>query len=222
MKIKAMIPVRSGSQRVKNKNIRPFAGSSLLEIKINQLKQISSLDGIVVNSNDDTMLHIAEKMGCEPVKREQYYATDIIDNRELCEYLVRNVDADIVVYAPVTSPLIKKESIEKAIETYLKIYPQYDALTTVTVIKEFLYCGYSPLNFNPEKKPRSQDLPDDYVYLNSALYILSQETMTKTRNITGINPYFFKIDKDESFDIDDEIDFEFAEHFYMKKHCISN
>ena len=48
MKIKALVAVRSGSVRVENKNIRPFAGSNLLEIKLAQLKRISNLDGIVV------------------------------------------------------------------------------------------------------------------------------------------------------------------------------
>ena len=47
MKIKALIPVRSGSVRVKNKNIAPFAGSSLLEIKIRQMLRIPELDGVV-------------------------------------------------------------------------------------------------------------------------------------------------------------------------------
>ena len=42
--MKALIPVRQGSQRVINKNIKPFAGTSLLEIKINQLKRISDVD----------------------------------------------------------------------------------------------------------------------------------------------------------------------------------
>lgn len=53
MKIKALVAVRSGSQRVQNKNVRPFAESSLLEIKLRQLLSIRSLDGVVVNSNDD-------------------------------------------------------------------------------------------------------------------------------------------------------------------------
>lgn len=75
MRVKALVAVRSGSMRVQNKNIRPFAGSSLLEVKLNQLKRIPNLDGIVVNSNDDQMLEIAEKMGCETVKRDPYYAS---------------------------------------------------------------------------------------------------------------------------------------------------
>ncbi|MBQ8693486.1 MAG: hypothetical protein IJ520_10120, partial [Synergistaceae bacterium] len=40
MSIKALVAVRSGSTRVKNKNIRPFAGSNLLEIKLRQLKNL--------------------------------------------------------------------------------------------------------------------------------------------------------------------------------------
>ena len=41
--ITAVVPVRAGSRRVKNKNIRPFMGSTLLEIKIDQLKKIPEL-----------------------------------------------------------------------------------------------------------------------------------------------------------------------------------
>ena len=45
-KITAVIPVRKGSNRVKNKNLKLFAGTNLLEIKINQLKQINLIDDI--------------------------------------------------------------------------------------------------------------------------------------------------------------------------------
>ena len=69
MKIKALIAARSGSMRVKNKNIRPFAGSTLLEVKIEQLLRISQLDGIVVNSNDEEILGIAQKYGVEKIKK---------------------------------------------------------------------------------------------------------------------------------------------------------
>lgn len=69
MKIKALVAVRSGSQRVQNKNIRPFAGSNLLEIKLLQLKRIKNLDGVIVNSNDDYMLEVARTLGCETVKK---------------------------------------------------------------------------------------------------------------------------------------------------------
>lgn len=53
MIIKALIAALSGSLRVENKNICPFAGSSLLAVKIEQLKRLKSLNDIVVNSDDD-------------------------------------------------------------------------------------------------------------------------------------------------------------------------
>ena len=62
MVIKALVAVRSGSVRVQNKNLRPFAGSSLLELKLRQLKRIKGLDGIIVNSNDDAMLKIGSDL----------------------------------------------------------------------------------------------------------------------------------------------------------------
>lgn len=78
MTTKAIIMVRSGSTRVPNKNIRPFAGTNLLSIKIEQLKRIGELDGIIVNSNDEGMLQIAKEHGVEAVKRELYYASNSV------------------------------------------------------------------------------------------------------------------------------------------------
>ena len=47
--ITAIVPVRKGSVRVKNKNIRPFGESSLLELKIKQLKKVSGISEIIVS-----------------------------------------------------------------------------------------------------------------------------------------------------------------------------
>ena len=67
----ALVPVRGGSQRVKNKNIRPFADSNLLEIKLNQLKKVSQLDEIIVNSDCDIMLDIACLLYTSPSPRDR-------------------------------------------------------------------------------------------------------------------------------------------------------
>lgn len=65
MKIKALVAVKSDSQKVKNKNIRPFADGSLLEIKLRQLLRCERLEGVIVNSDDENMFDLAYKMGCE-------------------------------------------------------------------------------------------------------------------------------------------------------------
>lgn len=60
-KITAVIPIRSGSQRVKDKNLRPFAGTTLMENKIEMLLKVPELDSIIVNTNSEEAIQIVNK-----------------------------------------------------------------------------------------------------------------------------------------------------------------
>lgn len=61
MKITAVIPIRVGSQRVKDKNLRPFANSNLMELKIRNLLQVPELNSIIVNTNSEEAIQIVNK-----------------------------------------------------------------------------------------------------------------------------------------------------------------
>ena len=215
MRVKALVAVRSGSMRVQNKNIRPFAGSSLLEIKLNQLKRIPNLDGIVVNSNDDQMLEIAEKMGCETVKRDPYYASNEVSMSDVYENMAQQMDTDIIAYINVTNPLLKDETIIAAIDKYKELAAagQYDSLNSAHLIKEFMFVDNKPINYDLKHQPRSQDLPD-IAALNFAVSIISKEKMIENKNVVGEKPYIYIIDEVEATDIDNQIDFDFAEFMY--------
>ena len=216
MKIKALEAVRSGSQRVVNKNIRPFAGSSLLEIKLNQLKRIPNIDGIVVNSNDDKMLEIASNMGCEVVKRDEYYASNQVSMSEVYRNMAENVNADVIAYINATNPLLNDRTIVQAIENYKKNISQYDSLNSAHLIKEFLFKENLPINYDLRHQPRSQDLPDISA-LNFAINIISREKMIECKNVVGYKPNIYIIDEVEATDIDNPIDFDFAEFVYKRK-----
>ncbi|MCL1924420.1 MAG: acylneuraminate cytidylyltransferase family protein [Defluviitaleaceae bacterium] len=213
MFIKALIAVRSGSLRLENKNLRPFAGSNLLQIKIEQLKRIKSLSGIIVNSNDDDMLNLAEKLGCEPVKREPYFASNTVSMSEVYEDMAKNFNSDYICYANVTNPLIKDITIENAIEEFKKNIDKYDSLNTAHLVKEFLFLDNKPINYELDKQPRSQDLPDISA-LNFAINILHRETMIKHKNVVSSKPQIYLIDDIEATDIDNPIDFSFSEFVY--------
>jgi len=212
--IKALIPVRSGSVRVKNKNIRPFADSNLLEIKIKQMLSIKNLDGIIVNSNDDEMLDIAKSLGVETVKRQEYYASNEVSPNDLYVNIAENFNADIMVFANVTNPLLNNQTIIDCIELY-KTLDNQDSVNTVNFVKEFLWLDGKAINYNPDKKPRSQDLPD-IVSINHAVNVIEKNLMIERRDIFDYKPHLKIIDKIESIDIDDELDFEFAEFMYKK------
>lgn len=217
MKIKALVAVRSGSVRVENKNIRSFAGSSLLEIKLKQLKRIPNLDGIIVNSNDEQMLKIAAMMGTETVRREEYYASNEVSMSDVYKNMAEHSDTDVIAYINVTNPLLKDETIIQAIELYKKMIAEgvFDSLNTGHLIKEFMFKDNLPINYDLQNQPRSQDLPD-IVALNFAINIISREKMIERKNVVGYRPNLYIIDEIEATDIDNQIDFEFAEFVYQK------
>ena len=215
MGIKALIPARAGSQRVKNKNIRPFAGSSLLEIKIKQMQRIKKLDGIIVNSDSEEMLALAKSLGAETIKRDNYYASNEVPITEVYANLAQNCDADIILFADATNPLISDSTINNAIDIYFANINLYDSVNTVNSVKMFLWKDGKPLNYTEEKKPKSQDLPD-IVAINSAINVLSRDLMINKKSFVGYKPYLLKVDNIEGVDIDSQLDFEFAEFIYNK------
>jgi len=217
MKIKALVAVRSGSERVLNKNLRPFAGSNLLELKLKQLKTIKGLAGIVVNSNDDRMLDIADKLGVETVKRDPLYATSSVSMSDVYKNMAENFNGDVVMYANVTNPLVNTESYISGIKRFMEIREKFDSLNSAHLVKEFMFLDNKPINYELERQPRSQDLPNIYA-LNFAFSILTKEDMIKYTNVIGRAPYMYELTEAESVDIDTEFDFEIAEFLYKKKY----
>lgn len=209
--ITAVIPVRKGSQRVPSKNIRSFSGSSLLEIKIKKLKSLGdSIDGIVVSSDCDMMLGIAKELGVRTHRRDLYYASSKVNNSQFFRNLAESIDADNLMYSPVTCPIISKKTYLECIETFESLKAP---VATVHEIKHHMWHLGKPLNYSIENSPNSQDLPD-IVYLTYGVCILPREAMIKYSNVVTPDLNFVKVNAIEAVDIDTELDFEIAEYLY--------
>ena len=74
-KIIAVVPVRKGSERVKNKNFKKFSNKNLLIYKILTLKKVKNLDDIIINTDSDKAISIAKKLGVSFFRREDYFAS---------------------------------------------------------------------------------------------------------------------------------------------------
>ena len=187
--LKALIAVRGGSIRVKNKNIRPFAGKNLLVIKIEQLLRINKIQEICVNSECDNMLKIAKNLGATPIKREARFATNECSINDVWEHMAQNMDCDHILYTNVTNPLIEDKTYDSCIEKYFSLSKE-ESLNTVSLVKEFLWMDGKSLNYDANNQPRSQDLPD-VIHPNFAINILKKETMIKNRSVLGKNFHRF-------------------------------
>lgn len=217
MKITAVIPIRSGSQRVKDKNLRPFADTNLMELKINALLKVPEFTSIIVNTNSDLAIQIVEEHYNKKVaihRREEYYASSRCSGSEFFRHLGEVTDTDIFVYCPCTSPFIKPETISRCINQFLSS-PGYDCLATVSSVKEFMWLDGTPINYDPEHAPNSQSLPN-IVALNFGVTVVKKEDLIKNCNIIGKKPQFVLTDEIEAIDIDTPLDFYVAEQLYKK------
>ena len=218
MKITAVVPVRKGSQRVKDKNLRPFANTTLLDNKLKTLLLVPEFDSIVVNTNSEAAIELVEEEYKNTKityhRREEYYASSQCSGSEFFKHLGEVTDTDIFVYTPCTSPFIKADTYSKCIHKFLST-DKYDSLATVSSIKDFLWLDGKPLNYNPLHAPNSQDLPD-VVALNFGVSIINKENLISNSNIIGKKPQFIVTDEIEAIDIDTPLDFYIAEQLYRK------
>jgi N-acylneuraminate cytidylyltransferase len=213
-KITAVIPIREGSQRVANKNLRTFAGSNLLKIKIESLKKVIGIDEIIVNTNSEEAIKIAMELDVSFYRREDYYASAQCSGSEFFHHLGIVTHTDIFAYCPVTSPFIRKETMENAINVFLND-TEHDCLSTVSLIKEFMWLNKKAINYDPLNAPNSQDLPDIEA-LNFGFTLIEKDNLIQNRNIIGKNPIFIRTSDIEAIDIDTPLDFFIAEQVYIR------
>ena len=213
--ITAIIPVRKGSQRVKNKNIKPFANKNLLEIKIDQLlelKKWNKIEEIIVSSDCDLMIEIAKSKGVQFHRRENFYASSEASNSDFFHNLASIGNCNWIMYSPVTCPLISFETYNEILHNF-KLEPKN--IVTTNLIKHHLWRDGKPINYDINSSPNSQDLPNIYS-INYGISIISRPDMLEFKNIVNKTPYFIVLDEIEGIDIDTELDFEFAEFLYKK------
>jgi N-acylneuraminate cytidylyltransferase len=206
--VTAVIPVRAGSRRLKNKNVAPFAGTNLLLNKIEQLKKVPEVNKIVVTSDSDMMLQMAKNAGVDCHKR----APEFCDEKtktfgEVVRHVAENVEGEHILWATCTSPLVFPLIYSNAIKEYFEALEKgYDSLVAFEKIKRYLWDDNGPINYELGlKHVPSQQLPDLYIVTDGIL-LAPREKMIEWSYFHGRNPYKFIVDKRTAVDIDDGLD----------------
>lgn len=216
--IVALVPVKGVSERVKNKNMRPFYNTSLYELKLKHLKNVRGFSKIIISSENREILNIAQCKGFEIHVRDPKYSTSTIPMSEVYSYIASEIQGEHIAWVNVTNPLAEANVYEKAIEEYKLMDPKYDCLLSVYEVKDYLFYNGKPVNFQPNPWPRSQDL-SGICAMSYVVNILPRKDMVKWGSCVGMNPYFFYLDRITSLDVDFQEDFDFCEMIYKQRIC---
>jgi CMP-N-acetylneuraminic acid synthetase len=218
-KIVALVPMRHHSQRVPGKNYRPLAGKPLFHHIIETLTHVSGIDEIVVDTDSpDIMAGLEEHFPTvRVIDRPEHLRADEIPMNEILAYDTSQVQADFYLQTHSTNPLLRAETIEHALETFLEQVPAYDSLFSVTRLQTRLWDQMSrPVNHNPDILLQTQDLPPIYEE-NSCIYLFTRETLMRRRNRLGDRPMMFEIPASEAWDIDEPLDFEIVDFLMAQR-----
>jgi N-acylneuraminate cytidylyltransferase len=212
-----VIATRKGSKRIKNKNIRKFGKTSLLEIKLKQVRRVFKNSKIFLSSDCPKSIKIGKRYSAEIDFRPKKFTTDKVPMKNVYSYLASKITTKYVCYLHVTSPFLKDETLKKALKVFFKKQRKDDfTLASVTSFKEYLWYNNKALNYNPKNHPRSQNLPN-YLAINFAINIVAKKYMQSNGRIIGEKYLPIILDFPENIDIDDNWQFELGKILIKKQ-----
>jgi CMP-N-acetylneuraminic acid synthetase len=208
-KIISLVPMRHHSQRVPGKNYRPLAGKPLYQHIIETLLAVPEIGGILVDTDSQQVIEGLRRdfPQVRVIDRPEHLRADTIPMNEILLYDTSLVEADFYLQTHSTNPLLRPETVSKAIQAFQADYPTHDSLFSVSRLHTRLYDQHGQaINHDPDILLQTQDLPPVYEE-NSCLYIFTRANLSRRRNRLGDRPLMFEIDPVEAWDIDEELDF---------------
>lgn len=223
----AIIPARSGSKGLPDKNILPLNGKPLLAWSIDAAKQSGMFNTIYVSTDSEEYAEIARKYGADvPFLRSAENASDTASSISVvCECLNKYGQLgqfyDTLMVLQPTSPLRTAEDIQGAYQVLRK----KDAMAVVSVCKAEhspLWCNTLPADncmdgfLAPQSRQSRQSLPQ-YYRLNGAIYLCAAEKYLQDNGlIYDAACYAYVMPPERSVDIDGAADFAFAEYLLQQ------
>jgi N-acylneuraminate cytidylyltransferase len=219
----ALIPARSGSERVHEKNIRPLAGHPLLAYAIATARQAEVFDRVVCSTDSGKIADVAQRYGADvPFLRPPELATptspDIEWIRNALDHLDEHYDLFAIVRAtnPFRGPDVLRRGLAQLLAT-----PEADSIRAVELVKQ--HPGKMWVLEGRTMRPlldqsalevawhagQYKALPEIYVQ-NSALEIAWTRVVSQTGTREGRVVAPFRTQGYEGFNIDDEDDWERA------------
>jgi len=228
-KILCLICARGGSKGLKNKNIKSFCGKPLIYWTIKLAKSIKQIKDVYVSTDSKKIAQISERYGAKiPFIRPKKLATSSSKEWESWRHAIKFFEKKKVFYEallilPVSSPLRNKDDVTKCIKKFYKERKKLDAVVAITDSSKNPYFNmvkkkkFTSLAINTKKQYfNRQETPKVYDLTTVAFLVKTSLIKTKNHLFKGKIKSIF-VPKERSVDIDNLLDFKFAEFLKKKK-----
>lgn len=224
MTVFALIPARKGSKGIPRKNIREIAGKPLIAWTIEAARAARGVDAVVVSTEDAEIAEIARCWGADvPFLRPAALAEDDTPGIDPVFHAISMLPPhEAVLLLQPTSPLRSTEDIDGLLAVVERTgAPSVVSLRESHDHPDWMYRmngegQLDPLLPTPPTPPavRRQDLPPVYA-LNGAIYYARTAWLQEHRSFIGPGTLGYAMPDERSVDIDDPLDWRFAELLLM-------
>ena len=225
-KVIAIIPARSGSKSIRNKNIKLLNGKPLIAWSILTCLKSKFINKIIISTDSKKYAQIAKKFGAhEIIIRPKNISNDRSTDYEFIAHAIKelkHVDYDIITHIRPTTPKRDIYDIDKAIKLFIK--SKYNSLRSVHEMSETAYKSFEiykeelrpianlKLSLEDLNKPR-QDFKTTYV-ANGVIDIYRKDFVLKNKKLFG-NKVMAYITKNTQ-EVDSLEQFKYIEYLFKK------
>lgn len=224
MKKIAIIPARSGSKGLPNKNILMLGNKPLIAYTIEAALKSKEFERVIVSTDSLEYKCIAKKFGAEVFIRSEELSNDKASSFVVIEDVLNKIETsvDYFVLLQVTSPFRNENHIKESIEIFENGISEYDFLVSMqksdkssSLIKP-IYDSGTLEEYNIDYSNYSRQKYDEY-HPNGAIFIGKVKEYLEQKHFFGKRAKAYFMNKEDSIDIDDSLDFEIAITILNKK-----
>ena len=224
MKTLAIIPARSGSIGIKDKNIRPFCGVPLVVRTIQAATAAETVDRVIVSTDSARYAEICHGAGAEVVMRPAELATSTATSESALQHVLDTLTAsgektpELLVFLQCTSPFTRAEDIDGLVRTVHA--SGADTGFTAVGSHRFLWrieADGSAEGVNHDKaiRLRRQDREPEFME-NGAVYVMRTAGFLQHKHRFFGKTVVYEVPEEQAFEIDSEADWTIAEQIFRK------
>ncbi len=218
MKAIALIPARSGSKGIPDKNIFPLCGRPLLAYTVDAAIQSGVFDRVIVSTDSADYALLSRNLGAESILRGEEASGDRSPTYLVIEDLFRQIGMDYDFFALLqpTSPLRSARHIREAVSLFSERSNQFDFLVSVCPapfpsvlvrpVEDDLSLKHFDTDFSNYRRQGYREYSP-----NGAIYIAKPEAFLRQRHFYGARSLAYIMNEEDSVDIDHPLDLIVAE-----------